>query len=201
VVDENQLSPNHLSLKLPPMAQVSTDQITDIILGRRQVFDFDTDSRIRHVANYLTARALFELLTRLDDESPEFSSQLSSILSESKTMSVTSLIGFHTGDVSPEDSDRDEPIQPENPKEYYLKLVFQNEDAAYYQFPLFPNLSESYVLGAARKRAGPVQHLQITLARPESLQTFIESCLSNPHFLRVEESTKDEFVRAPSNSI
>jgi len=55
-------------------------------------------------------------------------------------------------------------------------MVFRDEDAAYYQFPLFPHLEAEYVLGAARKRAGAVQHLRLELSRSEALQSFIESC-------------------------
>jgi hypothetical protein len=181
------------------MAQPSPEKIADIILGRRPVYGLDADSHIRQAANRFTARALFEILGRLDDEAPDFASQLSALVPESDDRGVTSLIGFDTGDIPTADADT--PQQPEKPSEYYLKLVFRDEDAAYYQFALFPNLNADYVLGAARKRAGAVQHIRIELSRPEALQTFIESCRSNPHFLRVEESTADEFQRAPSNGV
>lgn len=93
------------------------------------------------------------------------------------------------------------PPEPEKPTEYYLKLVFHDEAAAYYQFPLFPDLCADYVLGASRKRAGCVQHIRIDLSSPEALQTFIESCRSNPHFVRVEPSTAEEFQALPSNGV
>jgi hypothetical protein len=99
------------------------------------------------------------------------------------------------------DPESDTSEAPEKPTEYYLRLVFRNEDAAYYQFPIFPNLEADYLLGAARKRAGAVQHIRLELSRPESLQTFIEACRKNPHFLSVEDSTADDFQRAPSNAI
>jgi hypothetical protein len=179
------------------MAQPSPEKIADIVLSRRQVYGLDADSHIRQAANRFTARALFELLAHLDDEAPDFAAQLSALLSELGCEEVSTLIGFATGDVPGAGT----PAQPEMPTEYYLKLVFRDENAAYYQFPLFPNLNAEYVLGAARKRAGVVQHIRIELSRPGALQTFIESCRSNPHFLRVEESTADEFQRAPSNGI
>ena len=182
------------------MAKPSPEKIADIILSRRQVYGLDVDSHIRQAANRFTARALFEILGRLDDESVDFTSQLSTLLSEFGG-EVSSLIAFDTGDVPAADVEADVPQQPEKATEYYLRLVFRNEDAAYYQFPLFPHLEADYLLGAARKRAGAVQHVRIELSRPEALQTFIESCRSNPHFLRVEESTADDFQRAPSNAI
>ena len=97
--------------------------------------------------------------------------------------------------------------QPDNPgpstetREHHLRLVFRDEQAAYYQFPLFPNLDADYILGASRKRDGAVQHIRIELSGPDGLQTFIESCRANPHFLRIEESTAEEFQRAPSQGV
>jgi hypothetical protein len=180
------------------MPQPTPNQIADIVLDRSQVYDLDTDSHIRQAANRLTARALFELLARFDDQSPDFASQVSALLSVLPGESPSCLIGFDTGDIP---SAEDIPESADQPSEHYLRLVFHDEQAAYYQFHLFPDLDADYVLGASRKRAGAVQHLRITLSRPEALQTFIESCRSNPHFVRVEQSTPDEFHRAPSNGV
>jgi hypothetical protein len=183
------------------MARPSPEKIADIILGRRQVYGLDVDSRICEAANRLTARALFEILERLDEESADFTDQLSAVSTEFGGKEVSSLIAFDTGDIPSADSEAEAARQPEKPTELYLRLVFRDEDAAYYQFPLFPRLDADYVLGAARKRTGAVQHLRLELSRPEALQSFIESCRTNPHFLRVEESTAEEFRRAPSNAI
>lgn len=184
------------------MAKPSPENIADIVLGRRQVYGLDTDSQIRQAANRFTARALFELLSRLDDESPSFPTQLATLLSELGIGEGTSyLVGFDTGNIPKEDGESKADQVPGMPTEHFLKLVFRNEDAAYYQFALFPNLEADYVLGATRKRTGAVQHIRIEVSRPEALQSFLESCRSNPHFLRVEESTADEFRNAPSNAI
>lgn len=183
------------------MARPSPETITDIILGRRLVYGLDADSRIRQAANRMTARALFEILGRLDVASPDFASQLPSLLSEFPGEQVSALIGFDTGNIPSSDGESESVPPPEKPTELYLRLVFRNEDAAYYQFQLFPHLEADFVLGAARKRAGAVQHLRLELSRPEALQSFIESCRTNPHFLRVEESSAEEFQRASSNAI
>jgi len=183
------------------MARPSPENIADVILGRRQVYGLDVDSLIRQAANRLTAKALFEVLGRFDDESHEFASQLSTFFSEFPGEQVSSLIGFDWGTNSTGEQVSNTAQLPEKPTEFYLRLVFRNEDAAYYQFPLFPNLDSEYVLGASRKRAGAVQHLQLELSHPEALQPFIEACRTNPHFLRVEESTAEEFQRAPSHGI
>src|SRR5688500_15912366 len=42
------------------------DDIADVVLNRRQVYSLDVDARIREVADRLSARAFFELLSRLD---------------------------------------------------------------------------------------------------------------------------------------
>ena len=183
------------------MPQPTPEQIAEIVFSRRQVYDLDTDSHIRQVANRLTARALFELLARLDDQAPDFASHLTSLIRELPIEGVSCMIGFDTGDIPTADEQPDISDQPEEPSEHYLRLVFRDEQAAYYQFHLFPDLDADYVCGASRKRAGAVQHLRIELSRPEALQAFIESCRCNPHFLRVEQSTADEFHRAPSNGI
>ncbi|HEY1172743.1 MAG TPA: hypothetical protein VGH19_15355 [Verrucomicrobiae bacterium] len=184
------------------MAQLSPDQIADIILSRRSVYGLDTDSRIRQVANQLTARALFELLAQLDDQASDFPLQLSTLLLElgdDLHLKDKYLISFDTGNLPADAPEVTPPPAPEEPSVHYLKLIFQNEDAAYYQFHFFPDLETGYILGAARKRTGDAQHIRLELTHPSALQTFIESCRSNPHFLRVEESTAEQFRQAPSH--
>jgi len=178
------------------MPHPTPDQVADVVLGKQPVYGIDVDSRIRELANRLTARALFELLARLDDKSPTFGSELF----ETVGPELSGVIGFHTSTMRHGDPSEFEE-QAGEPKEHYLKLIFRDEQAAYYQFPLFPDLSADYVLGAARKRTGAVQHLHVTLSGAEALQTFIESCRSNPHFVKVEASSAEEFAHAPSNAI
>ena len=182
------------------MGHPTPEKIAAIMFGEHPVYGLDADSRIRECANRMTARALFEALKRMDDEDPEFPAQLESILSTMPFAETTFIIGFDTGEVPTADEAPSTPAAAD-PQEFYLKLVFRDESAAYYQFPLFPDLSASYVNGASRKRAGTVQHLHISLNGPEALQHFIQSCRTNPHFLRVEESTAQEFHNAPSNAI
>jgi hypothetical protein len=177
----------------------SPEQIADIILNRRPVYDLDTDSHIRQMANLLSAHALIELLAREDDQAPDFGSRIAEMLREFPEEGLCYL-RFDTGTL-PIGEDEPEVAEPVAQSDHYLRLVFRNEEAAYYQFHLFPNLDAGYIAGAARKREGVVQHIHLQLTKPEALQAFIEDCRRNPHFLRVEESTEEEFRRAPSQAV
>jgi len=183
------------------MSCPSAEQIADIVLHRQEVYGLDVDTRIREVANRLTARALFELLARMDDQSPEFAAQFSALLRDLPAGSHSHLIAFrsHEGARKGGRAEASEPLA--EPSEHYLRLVFRDEQAAYYQFNLFPDLDADFILGSSRERAGDAQYLRLTLSRPEALQTFIESCRKNPHFSRVEQITAEEFHRAPSHSV
>jgi hypothetical protein len=79
--------------------------------------------------------------------------------------------------------------------------LFRNEDAAYYQFPLFPSMGDPFLAGGARKREGEFQHVRVDLTRPDDLQLFIEGLRSNPHLMAVEESTEEIFWAAPSHGV
>jgi hypothetical protein len=172
----------------------SPEEIVDIILSRRDVYGLDVDSRIREASNNLTARAFFEVLARIDMNTPHIGSVLSDAFSECRS-ELIGVIGFATPQMRVENSTIFE-ADDEKAKQYCLKLIFSDEQAAFYQEPLFPDLSADYVLGATRKSKGPVQHLRITLSSADALQTFMESCHANPFLLRVETSTDEEFERA-----
>lgn len=183
------------------MAIPSIEKIQDIILDRRRVYGLDVDSQIRRAANQMTARALLEMLGTVDDEAPDFALRVSRLLSWWPREELSGVIGFKTDESSTGVAEQNEDPNPTQPIDVYLRLVFENADAAYYQFHVFPNLDADYVLGYTRKRTGAVQHLHIHLSNTESLQTFMDECRGNPHFIRVEESTAEEFDRAPSNGV
>jgi hypothetical protein len=183
------------------MAHPTPEQISDIILGKREVYGLDMDSRIRSASNRMSARALLELFARLDDESPDFAEQFAALLRDCDVGDPSILIGFDTGAMATIEGEEDLPEIPEHPFEYYLRLVFRDEEAAYYQFHLFPDMNAGYICGGARKREGAVQHVRVELVREDALELFIESCQSNPHLLRVERSTAEEFWEAPSHGV
>jgi len=183
------------------MPAPSPTQIVDIVLNRRQVYDLNTDTCIREMANRLTPRALLELLARVDDRSADFTSSLAALLRNLPARGPSSLIAYEALRLQTVRHEPKVPKRSQEPIEHYLRLVFRDEQAAYYQFHLFPDLDAPYILAASRKRAGAIQHIRIEITHPEALQEFVELCRRNPHFLRVEESTAEEFRRAPSNAI
>lgn len=181
------------------MLSRSFDDIADVVLNRREVYSLEIDSRIREAADRLSARAFFELLSRLDDREASFGETLLEMCRDLQE-SGTYVIGF-AENVTESDGDEPVPEEPVAAAEYYLRMVFRNEDAAYYQYPLFPNMDRNYIIGGARKRAGDLQYVRLELTDGRFLQTFIEECRRNPHFVRVEECTAEEFRDAPSNAV
>ena len=86
------------------------------------------------------------------------------------------VIGFDDGTMERVADD----VVPEEPvagAEYYLRLVFRNDDAAYYQFALFPNTGRDYIVSAARKRTGDSQYIRLELTEARFLKTFIQECV------------------------
>jgi hypothetical protein len=185
------------------MARPSPERIVEIVQGRRTVYDLDTDSRIREAANGISALALMKCLERMDEDAPDFRKRIAEELSSLWRGGPSQLVSWDTGQWDSAKLEGDAPVEeePEQPSEHFLRLVFSSPEAAYFQFPLFPTLEEDFICGAARKREGAVQHLRLELRSPGYLQVFIESLRSNPHFERVEESTEEEFWKAPSHGI
>lgn len=180
----------------------SFDDIADVVIRRKQVYSLDVDARIREAANRLTARAFFELLSRLDDREPKFGEVLAD-LCRNVFKEETYAIRFDERIVEDVESEASvvEPEESVCGAVHFMRLVFRNEDAAYYQFPLFPNMDRDYIVGGGRKRAGDSQYVRLELTDGRFLQTFIEECRDNPHFLRVEACTEKEFWDAPSNAV
>jgi hypothetical protein len=181
------------------MLSRSFDDIADVVLNRKQVYSLDVDARLRDAADRLSARAFFELLSRLDDRKASFGETLGDLCRD-VFKEETYVIGFGERIENTAESD----VVPEDPvcgAVHYLRMVFVNADAAYYQYPLFPNMDRDYIVGGARKRAGDCQYVRLELTEGRFLQTFIEECRQNPHFVRVEECSEKEFWAAPSNGV
>jgi len=170
--------------------------ILDVVLERGSHYGLDTDSRIRALANRLTARALFAALEPVAG-TRDFSRRVAALLNATEAAGTEYLIVLNT----PRGASAGTSATNSGAVEYYLRLVFRNADAAYYLFHVFPDLNAPYILGASRKRAGAVQYLRVELQGAEWLDPFIEACRANPHLVRVVRSTARAFQRAPSNAI
>ena len=155
-------------------------KLIDSILGK-STFGFDLDTRIRQAANEMTALALFETFDQVDISKEGWEKGFIQELNEITTGDPSILIGFDDGrreglESSGEGNEfLEEADEPENEFSQYLKLKFTDEDAAYYQFHLFPPLDEPFVIGACRKRAGDTQFLRIDLTDEQHLQTFFRT--------------------------
>lgn len=173
------------------------------IIAGEAVFGLDVDSKIRKASDCMSARLMIELFNRCDDTRPGWQMEFAESLSKCLTGNPSALLGFDDGrwrDNEVNDERGLTPI-PEANVTYCLKLNFRNEDAAYYQFWLFPTMDEPLVAGGERKREGQFQHVRVDLAHPDDLQLFIEGLRSNPHLISVEESTEEVFSRAPSHAV
>lgn len=173
------------------------------IIAGESVFGMDVDSQIRQASNCMSARLMIELFNRCDTSSEDWQSRFAESLSEFVGGDPNALIGFDDGRWQGKgvDDAGGLPSIPEPNFSYYLRLRFRNEDAAYYQFPLFPTMDQAFLAGGGRKREGEFQHLRVDLAHPDDLQLFIEDLRSNPHLISVEESSEEEFSQAPSHAI
>jgi hypothetical protein len=85
---------------------------------------------------------------------------------------------------------------------FCFRITFQNEDAAFYQFHVFPPVVHiPWVSGWARKRNASTQLILVELKEEEDRNRFLELCCENPHVLKIEEISEDEFTATPSQAI
>lgn len=168
------------------------------------VFGLDVDSKIRQASNEISAMVFVHLFNRCDDSVPGWEKDFANSLMELSTGDPSCLIGFDDGRWQGlEQHDGEDWTEPAADAEsgHYLKLVFRNADAAYYQFHLFPDIDAPFLTGSARKREDEFQHLRIDLTDPAHLQEYIRRLRSNPHLVSVEESSEKIFNAAPSHSV
>lgn len=173
------------------------------VISGEPVFGLDVDTRIRQAANCMSARLMIEWFLRCDDTVEGWAERFAGSLTELASGDPGSLIGFDDGRWQGKEVEDESELSsiPEAICTFYLKLEFRNEDAAYYQFPLFPAMDEPFLAGGARKRELQFQHLRVDLAHPDDLQLFIEGLRSNPHLIAVEESSETAFWEAPSHAV
>jgi hypothetical protein len=184
------------------MATPDPSELIRILCGE-QVFGRDIDSKILQAANEMSARAMFEMFARCDTGRDGWAGGFADELMEITTGDPSVLIGFDDGMSQGLESSGEDILVEDSATacEFYLRLEFTNEDASYYQFPLFPPLNEPFIQGASRKREGAFQHLRVTLAHPDDLQVFIQHLRSNPHLKAVHDSDAEAFKAAPSQRV
>lgn len=179
--------------------------LTRVLCGE-PVFDRDTDSRILQAANEMSARLLFELFLRADTDTAEGARAFAEKLGGYCIGDPTALLGFADGrdfgrEVTAEEAAALAEEESAATHECYLRLEFTTPEASFYQFHLFPPMTEPFIRGASRKREAQFQHLRIDLSRPGDIQPFIQSLRRNPHLVKVHDSSEEEFRQAPSHSI
>jgi hypothetical protein len=59
----------------------------------------------------------------------------------------------------------------------------------------------NWVTGWARKRQAKTQLLLLEFDSDERRDRFLELCCENPHVLKIEEISEDEFVMSPSDAM
>jgi hypothetical protein len=85
---------------------------------------------------------------------------------------------------------------------FCFRITFQSEDAAFYQFHVFPPVVHiPWVSGWARKRNASTQLILVELKEEDDRDRFLELCCENPHVLKIEEISEDEFTATPSQAI
>jgi hypothetical protein len=85
---------------------------------------------------------------------------------------------------------------------FCFRITFQNEEAAFYQFHVFPPVVYlPWVSGWARKRNASTQLILVELKGDDDRDRFLELCCENPHVLKIEEISEEEFTAAPSHII
>jgi hypothetical protein len=85
---------------------------------------------------------------------------------------------------------------------FCFRITFQSEDAAFYQFHVFPPVVHiPWISGWARKRNASTQLILVELQQDEDRDRFLELCCENPHVLKIEEISEDEFTATPSQAI
>jgi hypothetical protein len=171
------------------------------VIAGEFVFGLEIDSRIRQAANGMTALLMIELFKRCDEGKANWPVEFADGLSELGMGDPSVLVGFDDGRSEGREAEDGDFEASESPSEHYLKLRFTDEDAAYYQFHLYPAFDEPFITAVQRKREGDLQHIRIELSHPDKLQLFIQGLRHNPHLVSVDASSEEVFAAAASQAV
>ena len=86
-------------------------------------------------------------------------------------------------------------------KSVYLQVRFSNEDAAYYQFHVFPVVESGSSICLSRLRNGDSQFMQVFFESEGEFAEFERELHRNPHVVGVAEISEDEFRSKRSEAV
>jgi hypothetical protein len=83
----------------------------------------------------------------------------------------------------------------------FLRVQFRNEDAAYYQFHVFPSPDSTSNICMARLRNGDSQYMQVFFFDAEDFAEFERNLHGNPHVIAVTVISEQEFLSKRSEAV
>jgi hypothetical protein len=175
------------------------EKLASLLLGTDPVYGLETDYLIRKAGNGMSATAFFQTLRRLDEASETFQADLQALCEPLAHGDPSVLISFDDGrwdHLPPAPEGEDDEEWPEDGPRYFLRLLFESSEAAFYLNYYVPDLSVPYILGASRKLQGAEQILSITLADAKYLHVFLDQLKACQFLEGIEELTAEEFQAA-----
>ena len=171
------------------MAESKPEKLFAILNGEKR-YGARVDNALRRIASHTTGDYLVKWFNSLNDESPTFRKL---VIEHAKITSSES----HVAQIA------DRGLSDSGQGRRGVRIRFKSDEAAYYQFHVFPPSSPSpeAFSQSSRKRSGCSQ-LILFVPQPDfGLSAFVELCQANPHVLSVEEIAESEFWSAPSDSV
>lgn len=163
------------------MTAIQLKQLNTVISGRKQ-FGKKIDSKLKAICDALPAAACLKWFATLNASHSSFFEEVDTMFNS-----------IYNKDLYRIEGDKGREIR------VALRLTFCNEDACYYQFPVFPPLHFEYISASERKRHGKTQLLVITLQDKAFLDAFTDACNANPHLSSLKVISEEEFLNAPSD--
>jgi len=178
------------------MPEPKADKLAAVLAGESR-YGIELDSALRNIGHTLPADSCLKWFSTVDDSSPTFRQSVLEMLAVADHVGGEKLYEYEIVDTASDE-------EPDSPTEDQftvpLRIRFRDEQAAYYQYHLFPPELD-YITGCSRKRDGASQVLILSLRSRKHLDDFIAVCRSNPHFVSIEEISEEEFWKAPSHGV
>jgi len=178
------------------MPESKADKLAAVLAGGSH-YSVEIDSALRTIGHALPTDLCLKWFLSLDDSSATFRQSVLDMIGIAKDIAGERLYEHEIVDTA---SDEEPDSPTENQFTVPLRIRFRDEQAAYYQYHLFPPELD-YVNGFSRKRDGASQVLILSLRSRKHLDDFIAVCRSNPHFVSIEEISEEEFWKAPSHGV